>query len=88
MMYTTQLVAVGDAVMLTIPRAILDQLNLDDGARVSIEIDVEHGRLIVEPRPKPRYTLAELIANTDPEALAAAKADIWMTGGPVGRELL
>lgn len=72
--------------MLSIPRAFLDQLKLDAGARVEIIID--QGRLIIKPVPPPRYTLDELIASTDPAALAASKKDIWMTGGPVGRELL
>lgn len=76
--------------MLSIPRAFLDQLKLDSGACVDITID--HDRLIIKPVSPPRYTLDELIASTDPAALeaikAASKKDIWMTGGPVGRELL
>lgn len=81
----TKLRKVGGSVMLTIPPAFLDELQLVAGARVEVTID--HGRLIIKPHA-PRYTLEELIAETDPAALAADKEDIWMTGGPVGKELL
>lgn len=89
-LHITQLHQVGESVMLSIPQSFLDQLKLDAGAHVEITIDQR--RLIIKPVPLPRYTLDELSASTDPAALAAinaaSKKDIWMTGGPVGRELL
>lgn len=85
-MYITHLRKVGGSVMLPIPPGFLNQLHLDAGASVSIS--VENGCLIIEPKVAPRYTLEELIAQTDPAALAAAKADLFATSGPVGRELL
>ncbi|QLA80405.1 antitoxin [Acidovorax sp. JMULE5] len=84
-MHITNLRKIGDSVMLTIPPAFLDQLKLVAGA--SVEVTIDHGHLIIKPHA-PRYTLEELIAATDPAALAADKEDIWMTGGPVGKELL
>jgi antitoxin ChpS len=86
MVYTTYLREVGDSIMLTIPPALLVQLGLGAGSLVSIDIDRD--RFSIGSAPPPRYTLEELIAATDPAALAASKKDIWMTGGPVGRELL
>lgn len=85
-MYITLLRYVGDTVMLPIPPEFLSHLHLDAGA--SVNISLENGRLIIESKAKPRYTLEELIAQTDPAALAAAKADMFMMSGPVGRELL
>jgi antitoxin ChpS len=49
---------VGGSVMLAVPPALLDVLQLQPGAKVGIA--VESGRLIVEPRERRRYTLAEL----------------------------
>ncbi|CAN7259128.1 AbrB/MazE/SpoVT family DNA-binding domain-containing protein [Acidovorax delafieldii] len=85
-MYTTHLRNVGGSVMLIIPPEFLKVLHLEVGASVSIAI--ENGRLIIQPKAPPRYTLDELIAQTDPAALAAAKADMFTMSGPVGRELL
>lgn len=81
---TIHLCQVGDSVMLNIQPELIDHLK--EGGRASIAMD--NGHLTIKRETAPRYTLEELIAATDPEALAAAKADIWMTSGPVGRELL
>lgn len=62
-MHTTKLRKVGGSIMLAVPPAILDLLQLGVGATVGIS--VEDGRLNVEPRPQPRYTLAELLAASD-----------------------
>lgn len=85
-MYTTHLRNVGGSVMLTIPPEFLKVLHLDIGA--SVNIAIKDGRLIIQSKAPPRYTLDELIAQTDPAALAAAKADMFTMSGPVGRELL
>lgn len=74
----------GDSVTVDIPSELLD--HLEDGERTIIAM--HNGHLTINRETAPRYTLEELIAATDPEALSAAKADIWMTSGPVGRELL
>ena len=47
--------------MLAVPPALLDILSLRPGAQVGIAI--ESGRLVVEPRQRPRYTLEELLAQ-------------------------
>ena len=58
-MHTTTLRKVGGSVMLAVPTAFLAQLRLQAGATVGVA--VADGRLIVDPRPRPRYTLAELL---------------------------
>ena len=43
--------------------------------------------LRIEPRTKPRYTLAELLAKCRRNALKPSRGDReWLSGGPVGRE--
>ena len=49
---------------------------------------VDGGRLIVEPRPRPRYTLDELLAQCDPSAELAQEEREWLDTEPVGREPL
>jgi len=65
-MHTTTLRKVGGSVMLAVPPALLDILRLRPGVRVGIAI--ESGRLVVEPQPRPRYTLDELLAQCNPKA--------------------
>ena len=65
-MLTTNLRKVGGSVMLAVPPALLDILRLRPGETVGIA--VESGRLIVEPRKLPRYTLDELLAQCNPKA--------------------
>ena len=84
-MHTTNLRKVGGSVMLAVPPALLDLLDLGVGARVNI--GVENGRLIVEPRTRPSYSLDELLAQCE-EGAPAAEDRAWMDAKPVGEELL
>jgi antitoxin ChpS len=87
-MHTTNLRKVGGSVMLAVPPVILDQLHLKAGATVALAVDGE--RLILEPRPKPRYTLDELLAKCDfssPAPEMSGEDRIWLDLPPVGREL-
>lgn len=85
-MHTTDLLEVSGAVMFTIPPALVHQLDLDAGMPVSIWID--DGHLILQPGPATNTALAGLIAQTAPGAIAAGRADVFMTTGPAGKELL
>jgi antitoxin ChpS len=86
--HTTNLRKVGGSIMLAVPPAVLDILHLQPGSKVGIA--VERGRLIVEPRKRPRYTLHELLGQCNPKARAAPSKQgrEWLAGKPVGRELL
>jgi antitoxin ChpS len=85
-MHTTNLRKVGGSVMLAVPPAVLDILNLQSGSKVGIA--VEGGRLIVEPRKRPRYTMSELLAQSKPKARRSREERKWLAAKPVGRELL
>ena len=72
--------------MLAVPPALLDLLQLSAGATVGLAID--HGCLVVNPRPRPSYTLDELLAQCDPIATATTEDHQWLSGPAVGDEAL
>jgi antitoxin ChpS len=77
---------VGGSVMLAVPPAILELLGLGAGATVAVRVD--DGRLIVEPSPRRRYSLDDLIAQCDGSAPPDAEDRAWLDDEPVGSELL
>ena len=85
-MHTTNLRKVGGSVMLAVPPALLDVLDLRAGAKV--DIGIEEGHLIVAPRTRPCYTLDELLAQCDETAPADDRDRAWLEARPVGNELL
>jgi len=85
-MYITSLRKVGGSVMLSVPPAFLDQLHLQPGATVGLA--VEHNCLVVNPNPRPRYSLAELLAASDYSQPHSAEEREWVEAPAVGGELL
>jgi antitoxin ChpS len=85
-MHMTNLRKVGGSIMLALPPALLEVLNLQAGTTVGVGI--EDGRLVIEPHPKPIYTLAELLAASDYSAPQPPNEREWIDAPPVGRELL
>ena len=85
-MHTTTLRKVGGSVMLAVPPALLDLLKLGVGAKV--DIGVENGRLIVEQKVRPTYTLDELLAQCDESDTPSDEDRAWTDANPVGKELL
>ena len=85
-MPTTTLRTVGGSVMLAIPNALLETLGLATNMKVGLSVD--HGRLVVMPSSKPRYTLARLLAQCDASAHASVDEQAWQDMEPVGRELI
>ena len=85
-MHTTNLRKVGGSVMLAVPPALLDILRLRPGAQVGLSI--ESGRLVVEPRQRPRYTLDELLAQCNPKAARRKEDRDWLSGKSAGAEIL
>lgn len=85
-MHTTTLRKVGGSVMLAVPPAILDLLNLKAGATVGVS--VEDGKLVIEPASKPRYKLDDLLAQCDATAEPSEEDCAWLGDQPQGSELL
>ena len=85
-MATVALRALGGSVVMSVPRQILSMLHLGVGSQV--EVNVEDGRLIVEPKIKPKYILSELLAKCTEENMAITLEDKnWLDSKPVGKEL-
>lgn len=85
-MHTTSLRKVGGSIMMVVPPAILEMLQMKAGTIV--RVDVDHGRLVVESQLRPRYTLHELLAQCDASAPISAEDQAWLDASPVGSELL
>ncbi len=85
-MHITNLRKVGGSVMLAVPPALLDLLHLQAGASVGIAVEGE--RLVVAASPKPRYTLAELLADSDYSGPVSPEDREWIDAPAVGKELL
>lgn len=83
-MHTTKLRKVGGSVMLAVPPALLDTLGLAPDNVVAL--DVQDGGLVVK-RARPRYTLAELLAEGEAAPLTDEDR-AWLDDAPVGRELI
>jgi len=87
-MRATNLRKIGGSVVLAVPPAILDLLNLKVGTRVGM--DVADGRLIVDPKPSPSFNLAELLAEAEAAGVYPLPAEEreWIDAPSVGRELI
>ena len=85
-MHTTHLRKVGGSVMLALSPALLELLQLKVGAIVSVS--VTEGRLVVDPQPKPRYSLEELLALSDFSQPQTSHEREWVDASPVGGELI
>lgn len=87
-MHTTTLREVGGAIMLAVPSALLHELQLKVGETVAV--NVEDGRLILDPHPKPRprYTLEQLLEASDYSQPQPPEEREWVDAPAVGGELL
>ena len=72
--------------MMAVPPALLEILHIGAGAKVGLAVD--NGRLVVDPQPRPRYTLDELLAQCDGTAKLTAEDSTWLDDTPTGEELI
>lgn len=77
---------VGGSVMLSVPQVFLKQLNLS--AKSNVDLSLENGKLIVEPINKSKYTLDELLAQSDYSGSLNDEERQWLDAPTVGKELL
>lgn len=77
----------GGAAVMTIPPALLKQLDLDVGSEVSLS--VADGELIARraTSKRKRYTLSELLKGSEAIAELYAETAWAREGDPIGREL-
>ena len=85
-MANAKLRQVGGSTVVAIPPALLKQIGLatDDAVSVTVEKD----QLVIRPHARPRYTLAQLMAQCDlaaPVRRLKAERD-FMTAPRIGRE--
>ena len=85
-MHVAKLRQVGGSIMVAIPPALLEQLRMS--ANTSVSITIEEGRLVVEAKTRPRYTVAALLAECDAEASSPVGDEIWASGPAAGEELI
>ncbi|HDY7620015.1 TPA: AbrB/MazE/SpoVT family DNA-binding domain-containing protein [Vibrio vulnificus] len=80
------LTSVGNSTALTLPQAYLQQLGLHKGSKVNITLN--EGKITIEPvKTKPRFSIKELMANTDFDAMREdAELQAWHNKPSVGRE--
>ena len=78
--HVTVLLAINGSLMLAIPEAVAESLNLVPDALVTLA--VADTRLIIEPRRRPRYRLADLIRQCDPSARLSAEDLTWLDAVP------
>jgi antitoxin ChpS len=83
-MATVTLRNLGGSVVMTLPKKILDLVNLHSGSQVSIA--VQDNRLVIEPKPKPRYKLTDLMAQCDLSAPLDIDDLTWLNDPSVGNE--
>ena len=86
MTHSARLRKVGGSVMLTIPKPMLEALDLVPDA--SVALSIKAGRLVVDPKKRRRYSLDELLAKCKPSARRTRDERDWAAGTPAGRELL
>ena len=65
--------------------AILELLHLKAGTTVGVA--VRDGCLVIEPKQRPHYTLAELLAASDYSQPPPPAEREWVDAAPTGREL-
>lgn len=85
-MHTMKLRKVGGSIMLAVPPPLLNLLQL--GAGDPVNIGIENGRLIVQPKVGPKYTLDQLLSQCDQIDSPSDEDRAWLDDKPVGEEIL
>lgn len=88
-MPVTTLRASGGAVVMSVPKKLLEIVNLHVGSKV--EIGVKGNALVVHParQAKPRYTLEEVLSQCGRNAFRKTRADsAWLADRPIGKEAI
>ena len=73
----------GGSLVMTVPKAFIDQNGLSDGSKV--ELNLTGKRMTVEVLNRPKYKLADLMAEMDGKL---PMVEGWDTMQPVGLEVV
>lgn len=76
----------GDLTAVTIPAALLKTLNL--GVGDTVDVKSENGQLIIESAERVNYSLAELLAQGDPQSMSIDEEDAAWLNSTTGKEAL
>ncbi len=77
----------GNGAAMRIPAGVLEAAHLE--LDQAVDVREEAGRIVIEPvRARPRYTLAELVAQCDTKKRLSREEREWIDAPPVGREVL
>ena len=85
-MYTANLRKVGGSVMVAVPPALLEILEMTSNSTVMMS--VEGGRLVIEPRKRKKYSLQELLSQCDETAPISDEDRAWSSDPAKGKELI
>ncbi len=85
-MRTSKLRQSGGAIIVTLPKAYLDQIGLK--ANAPVDIDVVDGRIVISPQQPGRIGLAARLAQCDFDAPVSDDERAWIEGRPVGEEVI
>lgn len=81
---TTRLRKSGGSLMMTMPKAILELLNLH--AEQELEITVKEGKIVLDPKVRPHYSAAQLLAQCDFSQPMSEEESTWLANPAIGRE--
>ncbi|WP_454726407.1 MULTISPECIES: AbrB/MazE/SpoVT family DNA-binding domain-containing protein [Cupriavidus] len=73
----------GNSAAVRLPAALLEQLKLMLGDKLTVDLRPEG--ILLKPA-RPRYVLAELVAQCDPDAPMPAELAAWHHAGSAGHE--
>lgn len=86
-MATIALRQVGGSVAMVIPPAFLQALELSVGSKVDLSLNDD--KIVINPvRPKVKYSLDELLNQSDFEAARNEESQTWLSAPAVGNEIL
>lgn len=83
-MPTAALRKLGGSIVIAIPKRIVELVHLKIGSKVNI--DVQEGKLIVEPQKSPYYTLSELMGSCNLKKTLSKEEKSWLNEGTTGLE--
>jgi len=83
-MHRSKLRTLGGSVVVTLPKQMLRSVNLQ--ANDTVEISLVDGHFLIEPQRRPRYRLADLIAQCDFALSSSPEESEWLHSRPIGSE--